>query len=219
MVDDAQMAAALAEQRQNGGRLGEILHRLKFLREEDVTTALAEYLRMPRWSLENLSNVNMEFAQSLPERLARRFRLVALGQKTEVIPRYLLGARLQVELNEFLDNRKRFEETTAELKPMFTSSAVSRYKNGLDSEYQLQDNLLTLGVSPAALPQYLIAARLDADLDEYTDYLAALKLSVQKGAIEPPDMTELLVKRGVRRERAELLAETEALKLLPKRAA
>jgi len=80
MVDDAQMATALAEQRQNGGRLGEVLHRLNFLREEDVTTALAEYLRIPRWSLENLSNISMEFAQSLPERLARRFRLVALGQ-------------------------------------------------------------------------------------------------------------------------------------------
>jgi len=80
MVDDAQMAAALAEQRQNGGRLGEILHRLKFLREEDVTTALADYLRIPRWSPENLSSIDMEFAQSLPERLSRRFRLVALGQ-------------------------------------------------------------------------------------------------------------------------------------------
>lgn len=80
IVDGSQIAAALADQQQNGGRLGEVLRRLQFLQEEEVTSALAEYLRIQRWSIENLSNVDMEVAQSLPERLAKRFRMVALSQ-------------------------------------------------------------------------------------------------------------------------------------------
>jgi len=80
IVDGSQITAALADQQQNGGRLGEVLRRLQFLQEEEVTSALAEYLRIQRWSIENLSNVDMEVAQSLPERLAKRFRMVALSQ-------------------------------------------------------------------------------------------------------------------------------------------
>ena len=80
IVDGSQITAALADQQQNGGRLGEVLRRLQFLQEEQVTSALAEYLRIQRWSIENLSNVDMEVAQSLPERLAKRFRMVALSQ-------------------------------------------------------------------------------------------------------------------------------------------
>ncbi len=80
MVDGSQIAAALADQRQNGGRLGEVLHRLQFLQEEEVTSALAEYLHIQRWSIDSLSNIDMQVAQSLPERLAKRFRMAALSR-------------------------------------------------------------------------------------------------------------------------------------------
>ena len=79
MLDDAQIAAALEDQHQNGGRLGEVLRRLQILPEDQVTLALAEYLRIQRWSVDSLSGINMEVAQSLPERIAKRFRLIVLG--------------------------------------------------------------------------------------------------------------------------------------------
>jgi type IV pilus assembly protein PilB len=78
VLDDGQLAAALADQQQNGGRLGEVLRRLQLLQEEQVTSALAEYLRIQRWLIENITSVDMEVAQSLPERIAKRFRVVAL---------------------------------------------------------------------------------------------------------------------------------------------
>ncbi len=80
VLEDSQIAAALADQQQNGGRLGEVLRRLQLLQEEQVTSALAEYLRIQRWLIDNITSVDMEVAQSLPERIARRFRLVVLGK-------------------------------------------------------------------------------------------------------------------------------------------
>jgi len=79
LLDGSQITAALVDQQEHGGRLGEVLHRLQFLAEDVVTSALAEYLEFPRWSTSNLSIIEMEVARSLPERIARRFRLVALG--------------------------------------------------------------------------------------------------------------------------------------------
>jgi type IV pilus assembly protein PilB len=85
ILTDTQIAAALADQRENGGRLGDALRRLQFLKEEQVTAALAEYLRIQRWSIENMPSVDMGVAQSLPERIAKRFRVVALGRSNGTV--------------------------------------------------------------------------------------------------------------------------------------
>jgi type IV pilus assembly protein PilB len=79
LANDEQITAALTDQRQHGGRLGEALSRLKYLEEGQVIAALAQYLRIERWSLDNLSSIDMTVAQSLPERIAKRFQVVALG--------------------------------------------------------------------------------------------------------------------------------------------
>jgi len=80
LLDNVQLASALTDQQENGGRLGDAVRRLQFLKEEQVTSALAEYLRIQRWSIENMPNVDMVVAQSLPERIAKRFRVVAVGR-------------------------------------------------------------------------------------------------------------------------------------------
>ena len=85
ILDSLQIATALADQQQHGGRLGEVLSRLNLLRESEITTALADYLGVERWSAENLTSISMDVAQSLPERLATRFRLVALGMSDNTV--------------------------------------------------------------------------------------------------------------------------------------
>ena len=85
LLDGLQIAAALADQKQNGGRLGEVLGRLNLLKEAEITTALANYLGVERWSADNLTSVSMEVAHSLPERLATRFRVVALGKSDDTV--------------------------------------------------------------------------------------------------------------------------------------
>jgi hypothetical protein len=115
-----------------------------------------------------------------------------------------------------------YSRAHGDLKTMFTSSAVSRYKIGLDDDTALAKNLTALGVSPTLLPKYQFAAELDEDLDDAKDYLSILQLAVEKGVVEPPDMEAMLVKRGFSSKQAHNYAAKEALKLLkakPKTAA
>ncbi|NIP28497.1 MAG: type II secretion system protein GspE [Phycisphaerae bacterium] len=72
---------ALNEQREHGGRLGEVLIRLKKLSEDDITHALAEYLSMEYVRLDDLSKIDMKTARILPESVSKRFCLVPIGEK------------------------------------------------------------------------------------------------------------------------------------------
>jgi len=72
---------ALNDQRENGGRLGEVLIRLKMVKEEDITRALAEYLSMDYVRLDDAEKINMETARLLPENISKRFCLVAIGEE------------------------------------------------------------------------------------------------------------------------------------------
>ncbi len=85
LLDGLQIAAALADQKKSGGRLGEVLSRLNLLKESEITTALANYLGVERWSSENLTSISMEVAQSLPERLATRYQVVALTKSDHTV--------------------------------------------------------------------------------------------------------------------------------------
>jgi type IV pilus assembly protein PilB len=76
---------ALNEQRENGGRLGEVLIRLKKLKEEDITHALAEFLSLEYARLDDMSKIDMDTARSLPETISKRFCLVAIGETDDKI--------------------------------------------------------------------------------------------------------------------------------------
>ncbi|MHC4543544.1 MAG: GspE/PulE family protein [Planctomycetota bacterium] len=76
---------ALNEQREHGGRLGEVLIRLKKMGEEDITHALADYLSIDYVRLDDMSKIDMETARTLPENIAKRFCLVPIGEKDNKI--------------------------------------------------------------------------------------------------------------------------------------
>jgi type IV pilus assembly protein PilB len=75
-----ELAEVLNEQRERGGRLGEVLLRLKMLSDEDVTLALAEHLSMEYIRLDDITKTDVNVARMLPEAIAKRFCLVALGE-------------------------------------------------------------------------------------------------------------------------------------------
>ncbi|MFA7484509.1 MAG: ATPase, T2SS/T4P/T4SS family [Phycisphaerae bacterium] len=75
-----ELVEALNAQRDNPGRLGEVLVRLNMLSSEDVTCALAEHLSLEYAKLDDISKINMDVARLLPESIARRFCLVAIGE-------------------------------------------------------------------------------------------------------------------------------------------
>jgi type IV pilus assembly protein PilB len=80
LLTTQKLSEALKEQRAHGGRLGEVLLRLKMLNEEDIAFSLAEYLSLEYCSIDSVSGIDMNIARLLPESVATRFCLVAIGE-------------------------------------------------------------------------------------------------------------------------------------------
>src|SRR5512138_88389 len=71
---------ALKEQAKSGGRIGEILVRLGKMSETDMVESLAGFLNLEIARLEDLTVIQTEVARRVPETIAKRFSLVAIGE-------------------------------------------------------------------------------------------------------------------------------------------
>lgn len=80
LLSHRELTEALNEQRNSGGRLGEVLLRMKMLHERDIAKALAEYLSMEYVSIEDITTIDTSVARLMPEAIAKRFCLVAIGE-------------------------------------------------------------------------------------------------------------------------------------------
>ncbi|MFA5239755.1 MAG: ATPase, T2SS/T4P/T4SS family [Phycisphaerae bacterium] len=85
LLSEESLAKAIEEQRERGGRLGEVLLRLKMLSEEDVTQVLAEHLSIEYTHLDDISTIDIKVARMLPEAISKRFCLVAIGEEDDNI--------------------------------------------------------------------------------------------------------------------------------------
>ncbi len=85
LLSHKELEEVLTAQREQGGRLGEVLLRLKILNNEDVTSALAEHLSMEYIRLDDVHKIDLNVARSLPENIAKRFCLVAVGEENNKI--------------------------------------------------------------------------------------------------------------------------------------
>jgi MSHA biogenesis protein MshE len=77
LITDAQLTAALAEQKKSGRKLGRVLTDLGFVKEEALHTALAQHLQIPFVDVRQLT-LDPAIVRLLPEALARRFRALVL---------------------------------------------------------------------------------------------------------------------------------------------
>jgi type IV pilus assembly protein PilB len=88
LLSREELENVLNEQSKQGGRLGEVLLRLEKLNHEDVTLALAEHLSMEYIRLDDTSKmdqIDMDIARMLPESIAKRFCLVAIGEADDKV--------------------------------------------------------------------------------------------------------------------------------------
>jgi len=83
VVTEAQVKAALDEQRRWGGKLGEILVRMTFITEDLMVKALSRQLGVPRMDLDNLKPVPKPVLHRIPHELARDLQAVALQLKED----------------------------------------------------------------------------------------------------------------------------------------
>ena len=80
LLSREELMKALDVQREQGGRLGEVLLRLEMLSDEDVTLAMAEHLSVEYLRLDDISKIDVNVARMLPEAISKRFCLVAVGE-------------------------------------------------------------------------------------------------------------------------------------------
>jgi len=83
LLNRDELQEVLDIQREQGGRFGEVLLQLKKLDDKEVTAALAEHFSMEYIHFDDsskLNNINMNVARMLPESIAKRFCLVAIGE-------------------------------------------------------------------------------------------------------------------------------------------
>jgi len=80
LLNRRELTEALNEQRNQGGRIGEIIVKLRMVSDEDVRSALAEHLSTEHVHLDG-KDIDMNIARLVPEALAKRFNLVAIDEK------------------------------------------------------------------------------------------------------------------------------------------
>jgi type IV pilus assembly protein PilB len=80
VIDDLQLARALGDQKQWGGKLGEILLRMKLVTEEDLAYALQANLRVKWLSLKEV-RIPEAIIKLVPEDLAKKFMVVPVALK------------------------------------------------------------------------------------------------------------------------------------------
>ena len=88
-----QVNQALKIQKENGGRLSNILISLKLVNEKDLMLALSKSLHIPPINLSKL-NINPEVAKIIPEHLARHYQMIPISK---------IGYNLTVALSDPLN--------------------------------------------------------------------------------------------------------------------
>jgi MSHA biogenesis protein MshE len=79
VINEEQLALALAEQKRTGRKFGRVLTDLGILKEQQLNDALARHLKIPFVDLKQLT-LDPGTVRLLPEALARRFRALVLQQ-------------------------------------------------------------------------------------------------------------------------------------------
>ena len=156
---------ALNEQREHGGRLGEVLLRLKMLCEEDVTHALAEYLSMEYVRLNDTSKIDMEITRTLPENIARRFCLMAIGETDDKII-VAMADPLNVIAIDTIALRMKRQIKVVISSPQDIRQAIETVYHGSDiEEQQLRDIVeIEVGGQEEALEANLAEADINSEV-------------------------------------------------------
>jgi len=163
LVTREELAEVLSAQRQEGGRLGEILLRLNILNDEDITRALAEHLSIEYVSLEDLDKIDLEVARSLPEGIAKRFCLVALGLEGERIVVAMADPLDVIAIDTVTLKMKRQVKATIS-SPKAIRRAIGVVYHGSDIEEQQLRDLVEVEVGADSDDDVLLEEMTEPDI-------------------------------------------------------
>jgi MSHA biogenesis protein MshE len=135
MISEAQLQAALAEQKKSGRKLGRVLVESGFVDEDKLLVLLSEQLDIPYIDLSRFE-LNPELVQRLPETLARRYRALVLKQTTQGL---LVGMGDPTDIFAF-DELVRVLKTSVQIACVKESDLL----HNIDRLYQHADQLRDL---------------------------------------------------------------------------
>ena len=149
LLSQEQLLEVLNKQRDQGGRLGEVLLRLKMLDEKAITAALAEHFSMEYVHFDEthqIDRIDRDVARLLPESIAKRFCLVAVAEEDNHIVVAMADPLNVVAIDTVTLKLKR------PIRPAISSSreihrAIDLIYHGSDVEEQQLRNLVEIEVS------------------------------------------------------------------------
>jgi len=166
LLSHRELSEALKEQREHGGRLGEVLLRLKMLNDEDVTLALAEYLSMDYARLDDIDQIDMNLARMLPENIAKRFCLVVIGQTDDSVI-IAMADPLNVIAIDTITLRIKRQIKVVISSPQKIRQTIEAIYHGSDVEEQQLRDLVEFEVSTEQSQEDLFAEDItEADISE-----------------------------------------------------
>lgn len=146
LLSREELMKALDEQRAQGGRLGEVLLRLKMLSDEDVTMAMAEHLSVEYIRLDDITKVDVNVARMLPEAIAKRFCLVAVGEVDDKVVVAMVDPLNVVAIDTITLKIKRQLKVVIS-SPKEIRHAIEQIYHGSDIEEQQLRDLVDIEVS------------------------------------------------------------------------
>jgi type IV pilus assembly protein PilB len=147
LLKTSELDKALNEQRVSGGRLGEVLLRTKAINETEMTNALAEHLSIPSFKMADLNDIDIETARMLPEGIAKRFRLVVVGNDNDKVV-VAMADPLNVVARDIVEQKLLRPIKVLLSAPHKITAAIELIYHGSDVEEQHLRDLVELDTDP-----------------------------------------------------------------------
>ena len=198
LINSDELTEVLNAQREKGGRLGEILLRLKILNDEAITNALAEHLSMEYIRFDgDVSKIDMDTARLLPESIARRFCLVAMGEADSKVV-VAMADPLNVVAIDTITLKMKRQIRAAISSPREIQRAIDLIYHGSDIEEQRLRDLVEIEIGNEE-DEILVKKEDEADI------------SSEVGASNPPVIrfVDLLLSQAVKSRASDIHIEPQ----------
>lgn len=148
LLKNSEINKALNEQRQNGGRLGEVLLRTKAINETEMVNALAEHLSISSFNKADI-DIDIKTARMLPENIAKRFRLFAVADDADNVIVAMLDP-LDVVARDIVEQKLLRPIRVLLSTPHEINSAIEQIYHGSDVAEQCLRDLVELEADPSS---------------------------------------------------------------------
>ena len=208
LLNRRELTEALNEQRSRGGRIGEIIVKLRMASDEDVRIALAEHLSTEHVHLDG-KDIDMSIARLVPESLAKRFNLVAIDEKDGKVL-VAMADPLDIVATDTITMK-----TGREIQPVLSSlreirQTIEKVYHGSDIDEQRLRDIVEHAINTEAEEE----AMQDTLMENALNSLEA-DISVEEAASRAPVIrfVDLLLRQAVKSRASDIHVEPQELSM------